>query len=182
MWRRPPTPPFAQRDARTVVRLIVRPPGAADARWEASSSSPSFQYTHHALITDRDGEMLALEADHRCHAVVENANRDPKDGMALDHLPSGRFGANGAWLGFNVIAHNLVRWLSRIGLQETLVTTTTLRTRHVAIPGWVVRHARQLHLHLPARWPWAQQFLAGLERLRSLPVAVSTPAQPHAAA
>jgi hypothetical protein len=95
---------------------------------------------------------------------------------ALDHLPSGRFGANGAWLGFNVIAHNLVRWLSRVGLEETLVTTTTVRTRHVAIPGWVVGHARQLHLHLPARWPWAQQFLAGLERLRSLPVALSTPA------
>jgi hypothetical protein len=40
--------------------------------------------------------VLELEADHRRHAVVENAIRDLKDGMALDHLPSGRFGANGA--------------------------------------------------------------------------------------
>jgi Transposase DDE domain group 1 len=154
------------------VRLIVRrvrpTPGS-------QLEFAGFKYTHHALITDRDGEMLALEADHRRHAVVENAIRDLKAGMALDHLPSGRFGANGAWLGFNVIAHNVVRWLSRIALQETLVTTTTVRTRHVALPGWVVRHARQLHLHLPARWPWAQQFLAGLERLRSLPVVAARP-------
>jgi Transposase DDE domain group 1 len=165
--------PFAHRGARTAVRLIVRrvrpTPGS-------QLEFAGFQYTHHALITDRDGEMLALEADHRRHAVVENAIRDLKDGMALDHLPSGRFGANGAWLGFNVIAHNLVRWLSRVGLDETLVTTTTVRTRHIAIPGWLVRHARQLHLHLPARWPWAEQFQAGLERLRSLPAAVFTPA------
>jgi Transposase DDE domain group 1 len=108
--------------------------------------------------------------------VVENAIRDLKDGVALDHLPSGRFGANGAWLGFNVIAHNLMRWLSRIGVGETLVTTPTVRTRHVGMPGRLARHARQLHLHLPARWPWAQQFQAGLERLRSLSVAVPTPA------
>jgi hypothetical protein len=68
-----------------------------------------------------------------------------------------------------------MRWLSRIGLGETLVTTPTV-TQHVAVPGCLVRHARQLHLHLPARWLWAQQFQAGLERLRSLSVAVPTPA------
>jgi hypothetical protein len=165
--------PFAHRGAATPVRLIVRrvrpTPGS-------QLEFAGFQYTYHALIADRDGDVLELEADHRRHAVVENAIRDLKDGMALDHLPSGRFGANGAWLGFNVIAHNLMRWLSRIGLGETLVTTPTVRTQHVAVPGCLVRHARQLHLHLPARWPWAQQFQAGLERLRSLSVAVPTPA------
>jgi hypothetical protein len=35
-------------------------------------------YSHHAFITDRDGDMLELEADHRQHAVVENVIRDSK--------------------------------------------------------------------------------------------------------
>ena len=54
-------------------------------------------YSYHAFITDRDGETLELEADHRRHAEVENAIRDLKYGVGLNHLPSGRFAANGAW-------------------------------------------------------------------------------------
>jgi Transposase DDE domain group 1 len=165
--------PFGQHGKGKAVRLIVRrvrPTPGSQLEFKG------FAYTHHALITDRDGEMLAIEADHRGHAVVENTIRDLKDGVALDHLPSGRFAANGAWLAFNVMAHNLARWLSRLSLGETLVTTPTVRARHVAIPGRLGRHARQLHLHLPARWPWARQFQAALERLRSLPAAASMPA------
>ena len=33
-------------------------------------------YDYHAFITDRDGAMLDLEADHRRHAEIENAIRD----------------------------------------------------------------------------------------------------------
>jgi hypothetical protein len=38
-------------------------------------------YDYHAFITDRDGELLTLEADHRRHAEIENAIRDLKYGM-----------------------------------------------------------------------------------------------------
>ena len=55
-------------------------------------------YSYHAFITDRDGDTLELEADHRRHAEIENAIRDLKYGVGLNHLPSGRFCANGAWL------------------------------------------------------------------------------------
>ena len=65
---------------------------------------------------DRDGETLELEADHRRHAEVENAIRDLKYGVGLNHMPSGRFAANGAWLAVQVMAHNLARWTARIGL------------------------------------------------------------------
>jgi hypothetical protein len=163
--------PFGKRG--TAVRLIVRrvkPTPGSQLEFDG------FHYTYHALITDRDGTTVELEADHRRHAVVENSIRDLKEGVALDHMPSGRFAANGAWLAFNVMAHNLARWVSRIGLDDPGVTTTTVRTRHVAVPGRVVRHARQLHMHLPARWPWAKQFLRALEQLRSLPAPVTTPA------
>ena len=35
--------------------------------------------------------MLELETGHRCHAEIENAIRDLKYGVGLNHLPSGRF-------------------------------------------------------------------------------------------
>ena len=84
------TPVADQRDA-TPVRLIVRrvrpTPGSQLALLTL--------YDFHAFITDRDGETLVMEADHRRHAEIENAIRDLKYGMALNHPPSGRFGANG---------------------------------------------------------------------------------------
>ena len=53
-------------------------------------------YSYHGCITDRDGETLEPEADHRRHAEIENAIRDIKYNMGLNHLPSGRFAANAA--------------------------------------------------------------------------------------
>ena len=75
-------------------------------------------YSYHAFITDRDGDTLYLEADHRRHAEIENAIRDLKYGVGLNHLPSGRFPANAAGLAVQVIAHNLARWTTRIGLGD----------------------------------------------------------------
>jgi hypothetical protein len=88
-----------------------------------------------AETADRQGTTLGLEADHRRHAEVENTIRDLKYGVGLNHLPSGKFAANAAWLTLAVIAHNLARWTSRIGLGETLITTKTLRTRSWPCPA-----------------------------------------------
>ena len=93
------------------------------------------------VITDRDGEMLELEADHRRHAEIENAIRDLKYGVGLNHMPSGRFAANGAWLAVQVMAHNLARWTARIGLGERIATTKTLRRRVFALAGRLTRSA-----------------------------------------
>ena len=72
-------------------------------------------WSYHAFITDLDGDPVELDAWHRAHANVENAIRDLKYGVGLNHLPSGRFGANAAWLALNTIAHNLSRWTVRVG-------------------------------------------------------------------
>ena len=127
-------------------------------------------YSYHAFITNRDGETLELEADHRRHAEVENAIRDLKHGVGLNHLPSGRFAANAAWLAVQVIAHNLARWTARIGLGEQIVTTKTLRRRVFALAGRLTRSARRLTRHLPRRWPWETQFSPALARLRAIPL------------
>ena len=103
--------PFESKPDATPVRLIVRrvkpTPGSQLALFAT--------YSYHACITDREGETLELEADHRRHAVIENAIRDLKYGVGLNHLPSGRFPANAAWRAVQVIAHHLARWTSRIG-------------------------------------------------------------------
>ena len=91
-------------------------------------------------------------------------------GVGLNHLPSGRFPANGAWLAVQVIAHNLARWTARIGLGEQIVTTKTLRRRFFSMAGRLTRSARRLTLHLPQRWPWEAQFNGALARFRALPL------------
>jgi len=104
-----------------VVRLIVRrvkpTPG--------SQLALLVDWSYHGFVTDREGGTVALEADHRRHAEVENTIRDLKCGVGLNHFPSGRFGANAAWLALNVMAHNLARWTRRLGLGETLIATDT---------------------------------------------------------
>ena len=114
--------------------------------------------------------MLELEADHRRHAEIENAIRDLKYGVGLNHLPSGCFAANGAWLAVQTMAHNLARWTARIGLGERIATTKTLRRRFFSLAGRLTRSARRLTLHLPDRWPWAEKFSRALARLRAIPL------------
>ena len=158
--------PFRPEPDAAPVRLIVRrvrpTPGSQLALFAT--------YSYHGFITDRYGETLELEADHRRHAEIENAIRDLKYGVGLNHLPSGRFGANAAWLAVQVMAHNLARWTARIGLGEHIVTTKTLRRRFFALAGRLTRSARRLTLHLPRRWPWETQFSRALARLQAIPL------------
>ena len=131
-------------------------------------------YSYHGFITDREGDTLELEADlghvNNSHAEIENAIRDLKYGVGLNHLPSGRFPANAAWRAVPVMAHNLARWTTRLGLGEPVATTKTLRRRFFSLAGRITRKARRLTLHLPQGWPWQNQFSRALARLRALPL------------
>ena len=98
----------------TYTPFQTKPDAAGAAHCPAGEADARF-----AFITDRDGETLELEADLiAAHAEVENAIRDLKYGVGLNHMPSGRFAANGAWLAVQVMAHNLARWTARIGLGQ----------------------------------------------------------------
>ena len=102
--------------------------------------------------------------------IVRRVKPTPGSQLALFALPSGRFPANGAWLAVQVLAHNLARWTARIGLDEGVVTTRTLRRRFFSLAGRLTRSARRLTLHLPQGWPWETQFTRALARLRALPL------------
>ena len=140
---------FSGRDAidvRLIVRRVRPTPG--------SQLALRVVFDYHALVTDRDGSTLAVEADHRAHARVELVIRDLKDGP-LAHLPSGRFTANAAWLALAVLSHNLGRWtLAAAGPQWRTTTVATLRRKIVAMPARLVRSGRRLRLRAPTNWPW----------------------------
>ena len=78
------TPFKGEQDAAS-VRLIVRRVKATPG----SQLALFTRYSYHVFITDRAGQTLELEADHRRHAEIENAIRDLKYGVGLNHLPSG---------------------------------------------------------------------------------------------
>ncbi|MEZ5255309.1 MAG: IS1380 family transposase [Microthrixaceae bacterium] len=129
-------------------------------------------WRHHGFLTDLDGAAVDVDRFHRHHAVVELAIRDLKEGAGLEHVPSGNFHANSAWLQCAVLAHNLIRWTSMLGevrVEERLIVARTVRTRLLAIAGRVVNRAGKPTLRLPMNWPWATEFAHALDTLRALP-------------
>ncbi len=128
-------------------------------------------WQHYPFATNRDEEIALVEAEHRQHAVVELCIRDLKD-QALEHFPSGQFNANAAWTVIACLAHNLLRWTGLLGLpNSTIRAARTLRRRLLALPGRLTSHAGHWTLHLPARWPWQEDFGEALTRIRALPAA-----------
>jgi len=126
-------------------------------------------WRHHAFITS-DHDINAIDADrfHREHAVVELAIRDLKEGAGLEHIPSGHYHANAAWLACAVLAHNLGIWCTVLA-GAVPVTNRTRRTRLISLAAVIVNRSGQMLLRLPTRWPWANEFHRALNALRALP-------------
>lgn len=153
-------------EVRLIVRRVRPTPGSQLALFT--------EWDYHAMVTDRDGDLHEVEAEHRRHAVVEQSIAELKS-AGLAHLPSGRFMANAAWLALAVTAHDLGRAVGVLaGMSRA--TTATLRRRLFTIPGRLVHTARRLHLCLPANWPWAGAFLTALTGLNALPMRSRTTA------
>ena len=147
-------------------RLVVRRTRLVGPQ---ASLWPDWRY--HALVTDRAGSAVDLDADHRRHAICELAIRALKDGAGLRHCP------------------RATSWPTRPGWSSppwpticcvgsppsglaapTYWWAKTLRRRLLHLPGRLTRSARRRLLHLPTDWPWATQFLGALTRLRAIPL------------
>jgi len=63
-------------------------------------------WRHFGFLTDLDGTAVEVDKYHRRHTVVELAIRDLKEGAGLEHVPSGNFHANSAWLQCAALAYN----------------------------------------------------------------------------
>jgi hypothetical protein len=148
-------------------RLIVRRTRLVDPRqlrlWP--------DWRHFAFLTDLTGDAVEVDAFHRQHATVELAIRDLKEGSGLEHVPSGHFHANSAWLQCAVLAHNLVRWTATIGDPDTaerLTVARTVRQRLIAMPGRLVNRAGTPTMRGPLNWPWRHWFTQRLSALRAI--------------
>jgi hypothetical protein len=145
-------------------RLIVRRTRLLGAQAELFPD-----WRHFCLITNRTEALAVVEAEHRDHAVVEQVIADLKD-QALAHFPSGDYDAHAAWTVLAALAHTLLRWTQQLGLPNTTIRAArTLRRRLIQVPGRLTRHARGWTLHLPARWPWHDDYTRALDRIRALP-------------
>ena len=130
------------------------------------------EWRHFAFLTDQEGTAVDVDAFHRAHATVELAIKDLKEGAGMEHVPSGNFNANAAWLVCAALAHNLIRWSATLGEitpEDHLVVARTVRTRFLSIPGRLVRPGGKPILRAPLEWPWAEAFSRALDRLRALP-------------
>ena len=143
--------------ARLIVRRVKRlNPATVPAGQGALFST----WRHHAVFTDSGEAMLAAEATHRDHAIIEKVIAELKAGP-LAHLPSGQMNANAAWLVLAAIAFNLTRAAGTLASKfHAKATTATIRTQLIAVPARIARSARRLRLHLPRRWPWEHAWQA----------------------
>jgi hypothetical protein len=151
--------------ARLIVRRVRRlaPPAQGELL-------PAWR--HHAIFTDSPLLMLAAEADHRDHAVIEQVIADLIDGP-LAHLPSGDFAANAAWLTCAGIAHNLLRAAATLASRRHgKARGATVRRELINIPARLAHRGRdQLILHLPRDWPWQDGFEGLFEATHRAPPA-----------
>jgi hypothetical protein len=156
---------FSGKDAfsvRLIVRRVRPTPGSQLALFTT--------WDYHAFVTDRTGNLLELEADHRRHAIVEQTIAELKS-AGLAHLPSGNFMANAAWLALAVMAHNLGRAVGHLaGPDLNTATAATLRRKVFTVPGRLVHTGRRRHLRLPESWPWAHAITTALTAITAIPL------------
>ena len=146
---------FASTPDRITARLVVR--RVKDARYH-DALFPVWRY--HPFFTNTAAPVEQADITHRRHAIIETVFADLIDGP-LAHIPSGRFGANSAWILCAAIAHNLLRAAGMLaGDQHTRARGSTLRRRIVNVPARLARPQRRPILHLPTHWPWSKAWLA----------------------
>lgn len=146
---------FASTKRPVTARLVVR-----RVRDQTKLEELFPVWRHHPFLTNSHESTVAADLTHRRHAIIETVFADLIDGP-LAHMPSGRFSSNSAWAICAQIAHNLLRAAGTLSKDKLAVARgATLRRQIINVPARLARPQRRSVLHLPAHWPWAQQWLA----------------------
>lgn len=128
-------------------------------------------YHYYVLVTnDHDRSPDQLESWHRAKANVENRIKEAKLGLGLDNLPCRGFHANWAYLLCTLLAYNLLVWLKLLALpeREHAEYAKRLRFRFINVAATVGRSGRRLILRIAAGYPLLRDFVAALQRTRTL--------------
>lgn len=122
-----------------------------------------------AVVTnDWETEGRTLLEWHRGKAgTVEHTHHILKDGLAAGVYPSGKFGADAAWLRLQVLTANLLVLMKAAALDQEYRKARPKRLRFAIFNhvGRVVRHARESFMRLH-RWLLEEIVRPGLKRLR----------------
>ncbi|MHB1432166.1 MAG: IS1380 family transposase [Streptosporangiaceae bacterium] len=156
---------FASRKGQAVTaRLIVRRVRAKRDKASQGTGELFPAWRYHAVFTDSPFTMLQAEAQHRDHAIIEQAFADWADGP-MAHLPSGKFTANAAWLALAAIAFNLTRAAGAVASpRHARARAATIRRDLIDVAARTARHGRgHLTLHLPAGWHHEHEWTALFE-------------------
>jgi hypothetical protein len=107
---------------------------------------------HFAIVSNdwETGGQALLEWQRGKAGTIEHVNRVLKDELAAGVYPSGKFGANAAWLRLQVLTHNLLELLKATALDPSYRQARPKRLRFAifAQVGRVVQHARQQFVRL----------------------------------
>lgn len=150
-----------------------------------------YVYGYSFILSDRLGDAVEIELEHRQRAQIEERIKDAKLGCALRHLPMQSARGNRAWQTAAVIATNLISMLSAEAAaanhqalielaasaqdEEDLIRPTAQRVaRHnspflrrwlIDVPGRLVKGGRRIHLRLASSMGWKPVFWATYHRL-----------------
>ncbi len=161
-------PPSDQVPGRLVVRRI---PNLNPHTGQATLFDT---WRFHPFFTTSTLNTVTADKTHRRHAIIEQVHADLKN-SALAHLPSGKFGANAAWLVLAVMAFNLTRAAATMaGHCLTKATTATIRRTLITVPARTASSARRLTLHLPSGWPWETAWTTLFTRVCGPPATAAT--------
>jgi hypothetical protein len=160
------------------MRVIVRkerPHPGAQLRF---TDIGGHRFTCFATST-RKGQLADLELRHRRRARCEDRIRAAKD-TGLRNLPLHGYDQNKIWCEIVALACDLLAWTQMLALtgKARRWEPRKLRLRIFSAAGRIARGSRRLRLRLAARWPWAEQITAGINRSRTSRPATSetTPA------
>ncbi|WP_166823159.1 IS1380 family transposase [Brevibacterium limosum] len=152
------------------MRVIVRrerPHPGAQLRFDDVDG-----YRLTAFATNTRGMQLAdLEVRHRSRARCEDRIRIAKD-TGLANFPLKGFDQNRVWLAIVALAGDLQAWSGLLTFVDDEIRRwepKKLRMHIYTVPATIARTARRVVVHVKNTARFAQDIVAGLNRLRSLP-------------